>query len=229
MRLQRSTRVPVDIDDLAFRVRRQVDTLLDLDLCHLLINLGFLLGLGLLDERHELPRDRCDLIEEAKFLLVELLCFARQRTDDEVDHSLEDGLVWIWHFGEVVFVRVSLHVPNDLVTEELRDLGGLEDEPFHVVCGWRRKGESAVRRFGSWLGISDSRLTKRVGAKSLHDLRDVEKDKIDRVLLEDAHSVLQDQRLLVESWQEVAQSRHRRHWRPEDKVLQMWASSRRDF
>jgi hypothetical protein len=159
MRLQRSARVPVDIDNLAFRVRRQIDTLLDLDLCHLLINLGFLLGLGLLDERHELPRNRCDLIEEAKFLLVELLCLARQRTDDEVDHSLKDGLVWIWHFGEIVFVRVSLHVPDDLVTEELRDLGGLEDETFHVVYR-RRTTEEALSEdsvTGPASRIADSR------------------------------------------------------------------------
>ena len=145
MRLQRSTRVPVDVDDLAFRVRRQVDTLLNLDLCHLLVDLGFLLRLGLLDERHELPRNRRDLVEEAEFLLVEFLGFARQRADDEVDHSLEGGLIWIRYFREVVFVSVRFHVPDDLVAEELRNLGSLEDESFHVVCGRRTTDEARQR------------------------------------------------------------------------------------
>jgi len=36
-------------------------------------------------------------------------------------------------FGIVTTVSIRLHVPDDLMTEELRDLGSLEDETLSVA------------------------------------------------------------------------------------------------
>src|SRR6266478_473407 len=40
-----------------------------------------------------------------------------------------------YNFSHVVFVTVCLHVPNDLVAEQLRHLSGLKNEIGNVTCG----------------------------------------------------------------------------------------------
>jgi hypothetical protein len=37
-----------------------------------------------------------------------------------------------YDFRGIVLVAVGLHVPNDLVAKQLRDLGSFEDEPSDV-------------------------------------------------------------------------------------------------
>jgi len=54
-----------------------------------------------------------------------------------------------------IFVRVRLHVPDDLMCKELRELGSLDDESLHV--------------------------SKHIVSKRLHNLWNVEKGHVDRV------------------------------------------------
>ena len=89
------------------------------------------------------------------------------------------------------------------MAEELRDLGGLEDEALHVV--------------------------QRICTQGLHDLRDVEEDEVDWVLLEHSHTILQYQRLFVERRQEVPQCLYGRNWCPMDQVLEMRSGSIADL
>ena len=43
-----------------------------------------------------------------------------------------------YNFGHVTFVTVRFHVPDDLVAEQLRYLGGLEDEIGNIAYGEER-------------------------------------------------------------------------------------------
>jgi hypothetical protein len=75
-----------------------------------------------------------------------------------------------YDLGVVILVRVGLHIPNDLVGKQLRELRRLDDVP---------------------LDVSESIITE-----SLHDLRDVEKGHVDSMALQCSHRVLNQERMI---------------------------------
>lgn len=79
----------------------------------------------------------------------------------------------------VAAVGVRLHVPDDLMAEELRNLRGFEDEALRVSY-------RSTRRQCRTQKTKRIMLTERISAKSLDDLRDVKEGDADRVVLEDA-------------------------------------------
>lgn len=108
------------------------------------------------------------------------------------------------HFGCVVFVTIGLHIPNDLVAEQLRYLRSLEDEASNVA--WTlRKGMRTPE---------DSILTQFVIPQCLHDLRDKEESEVHRMLFQNAMSILQQQRVVAVALLEVCDSQDRRRWCP---------------
>lgn len=74
----------------------------------------------------------------------------------------------------VVFVRVGLHVPYNLVCEELGELCSLYDVPLNIA--------------------------KCIIPKGLHDLGDVEEGHINRVTFKRPHSILDQERMILICW-----------------------------
>ena len=165
-RLERAAGRAVDVDDGAVGVGWQVHTFIHGDLGHFLVNLGLLFRLGALDVWTQRARDAGDLFEEGELALVVGLCLARELADNALDHGVERGFEGVLDFCQVVLVLVRLHVPDDLVAEELGDERRMEDE------------------------LSDVAMC--VLAQGLDELGHVEKDQVDGVLRERAHRVLQD-------------------------------------
>jgi len=50
------------------------------------------------------------------------------------EQSQSRVIVNAYHFRKITLVAVSLHVPENLVTEELRDLGCVQNVPLDVTC-----------------------------------------------------------------------------------------------
>lgn len=94
----------------------------------------------------------------------------------------------------VILVSVCLHIPYDLVAEQLRNFRCFKNESLDI--------------------------TQLVNAESLYDLRDEEERQFHRVLLEDPHGILQDQRMVAVSRLEVHQSGDRRDRCPDGKPLE---------
>jgi hypothetical protein len=77
MRLQWPPRLAIQVHHNAIRVTRQIHPDRQLDLHHLLVDLGLLLRLRLLDVRLELARDARHRVEEVELQVVEVARFAR--------------------------------------------------------------------------------------------------------------------------------------------------------
>jgi hypothetical protein len=111
-----------------------------------------LLWLALLDIWLELARDRRNFVEEIELQIVERSRSTRQSRDYQVDHAVERRLHRILlsrtssqlrptiseggtthDFAAIVFVAVSLHIPNDLMAEQLRYLRCLENKALHIA------------------------------------------------------------------------------------------------
>ena len=81
-----------------------------------------------------------------------------------------------YNLGIVVLVGVRLHVPDDLVGKELRELGRLQNVTLNIAQG--------------------------VISKSLDDLRHVKEGHVDRVALQRSHGILDQIRMVPVGWHE---------------------------
>jgi hypothetical protein len=90
-------------------------------------------------------------MEKAELPVIKVACLPRKRSNNHVRHTVKHGLhgvlletlivEWIkaeaqrytYYFCSIVHVAVGLHVPDDLVTEKLRDLGRFKDKAFNIV------------------------------------------------------------------------------------------------
>lgn len=77
----------------------------------------------------------------------------------------------------LIFVRISLNIPDDLMGEELRELGRLDDVSLDI--------------------------TKHIITKGLHNLRDIEECHINRMAFKCPHRVLDDEGVVAISRQEI--------------------------
>ena len=87
-----------------------------------------------------------------------------------------------------ILVGVGLHVPDDLMGEELREFGSLNNVALYV--------------------------SERIISKSLDDLWYVEECDIDGVALESPHGVLKDEWVASVGWKEVVDGGYGIHWCP---------------
>lgn len=78
--------------------------------------------------------------------------------------------VCAYHLRILVFVGISFHIPDDLVCEQLRDFACLYDIPLDI--------------------------SERIVSQCLYDLRHVEESDIYGMVLESAHCVLDDVRMI---------------------------------
>ena len=99
------------------------------------------------------------------------------------------------HFRGLVLVSVRLHVPDDLVSEQLRKLSCLDDVS---------------------LNISQNIISKR-----LHNLVDIEEHDIYRVALKCPHRILDDKWMVAISRHEQCYSRNRVQRCPIQQVLEL--------
>lgn len=79
--------------------------------------------------------------------------------------------------GVIVLVGIGLHIPDDLMCEQLRELSSLQDVPFYV--------------------------TQCIVSQRLYDLRDVEEGNVAGVALQRSHCVLDQERMISIGGQEV--------------------------
>lgn len=101
---------------------------------------------------------------------------------------------WKTHnLGIFIFIRIGLHIPDDLMSEKLRELGRLEDESLNV--------------------------SQRIISQGLYNLRDIKEGDINRVTLQRSHSVLQDESVIRVRREEVSGRGNWIDWSPIQKVL----------
>lgn len=93
----------------------------------------------------------------------------------------------------LILISIGLDVPDDLMCEQLRELGRFDNISFDV--------------------------TKYVVAKCLHDLRNVEEGHIHRMALERSHSILNDEGMISVSGHEVGDRAYRVQRFPVHKIL----------
>jgi len=121
MTLQRTPGLPVYIDNLTIRITGEVNSNVDYNPGHLLVDLclesailvshlswlniivGYLLfRFFLLDVRLQFSRDGCHLVEETEFSIVEFFGLSGQRSDHSVGHLVELGFHRILLENEVI-------------------------------------------------------------------------------------------------------------------------------
>lgn len=93
----------------------------------------------------------------------------------------------------VVFVGIGLHVPDDLVSEQLRKLCSLNDVAFDVA--------------------------KRIVAHCLHNLWYVEEGYVHRVTLKRPHGILNQEWVVLVRRQEIRDSSYWVDGSPEKQIL----------
>jgi hypothetical protein len=103
-----------------------------------------------------------------------------------------------YNLGVLVFVSVGLHVPDDLMSEQLGEFGRLNDVSLNVA--------------------------KNIVSERLHNLRNVEKGNVYGVALQRSHRILNDERMIPISRQEICHSRDWVDCTPIEEVLFTLAS-----
>lgn len=105
------------------------------------------------------------------------------------------------------------------MAEELGHLGSLEDEALDVACQRsRRQGNECQNQLSE--GLLLEARTKGVRSQRLNDLRHEEERELNRVLFEDSHGVLQEQRIGLVARLEVRDGDDWRNGSPEEQPLQ---------
>lgn len=80
----------------------------------------------------------------------------------------------------IIFVRVGLHIPDDLMSKELRKLGSLNDVALHIA--------------------------QVIISERLHNLRDIEERHVNRVAFQCPHSILNQRWMILICRHEVCHS-----------------------
>src|SRR5690606_10688381 len=106
-----------------------------------------------------------------------------------------DGEETTYNQSIVVLVRIGLHVPDDLVSEQLRELRGFQDKALDI--------------------------SKRIISQRLYNLRHIEERDVNRVVLERPHGILKDEWVVVISWREERDRCDRVDRCPIEKMLFM--------
>ncbi|KAI6770600.1 hypothetical protein HG530_005229 [Fusarium avenaceum] len=115
-------------------------------------------------ELQQLARDVSHLIEEGKFSLEEDTILSRKLVNHLSHNGIKGWLNFIGNLSIIVLVRVGLHVPDNLMSKQLRELSRFQDVPLHI--------------------------SKAVVAEGLDNLGNIEKGHINGVALQRTHGVL---------------------------------------
>lgn len=108
-----------------------------------------------------------------------------------------------YNLGVIVFVRVGLHVPYNLVRKELGELCSLNNVALNIA--------------------------QCIISKCLHDLRDVKEGHINRVTLKRPHGILDQERMVLIRWQEVCDRGDWIDGSPEQQELHKLGQAQKDL